>query len=86
MYRDICDVFRLIVVRPIFIEKYNIFYFIYTDGYVIFKSMTTYETIKMVYLINLNYDNVLETTVDLKKNRLIIFNTNSIWQIDLNKL
>jgi hypothetical protein len=86
MYRDICDGLRLIVVRPIFIEKYNIFYFIFADGVVIFKSMTTYETIKMVSLINLNYENVLETTVDLIKNRLIIFNINSIWQIDLNKL
>ncbi len=52
MYRDICDSLRFIVARPIFIEQYDVFYFIYSDGYVIFKSMTTYETIKMVFLNN----------------------------------
>ncbi len=64
MYRDFCDYQRFIANQPIFLEKYDIFYFIYSDGYVIFKSMTTYETIKIVLLINLgNY--YVETAVDL---------------------
>jgi hypothetical protein len=57
MYRDFCDLTsymsKYIKVPPYFLEKYNIFFLIYSDGFVIFKSITTYETIKMVLLKNM---------------------------------
>ena len=56
---------------------------VYNDGFVIFKSITTYETIKMVLLEKLYQNEVIEIAVDLEQNRLIVFNLDTIWQIDL---
>ncbi len=86
MYRDICVYFRYIMVPPYFLEKYNIFFFVYNDGNVIFKSIKTYETIKMVLLKNMYQNEQIEIAADLLHNRLIVFNLDSIWQIDLIKL
>jgi hypothetical protein len=65
MYRDICVNERYIIVAPYFLEKYSIFFFIYNDGYVIFKSIISYETIKIVYLTNMYKDEQVLFAVDL---------------------